>query len=664
MSLRRGRILCALVTATALSLAPLTVSATPAQPGLLTDPFLQLPAEGQVNVVWFTEEAGENHAVLTGDVAGLDDAQLSDAIAGDIEGVNAFDADSFQLSRMAEDHESFIDSAPAASEGIVDREVHRHEATVTGLPDNERVDYRVFSLIDGQAHLSDVFTARDALASDEGSVFMLTSDHQQKKNTVANLTYSAETILEEMGPIENVLVAGDLLNHPDRGTEWFDDNRGLGFFPGMQGNAGHVSEANGVTYDGAEVAQHAPLFPVIGNHEVQGRVDGVDSIGESFNSPVPREVAEAEYEKVAAEVNPSGDPQVRAEWIEDNSWSVTSYEEIFSLPESDEGGEQYYATSIGNTRVISLFSTRIWRDLTAEADPAAREVNSRFHDSADSMDTPLERGYGQFIFEDLGVDSEQYSWLKDELNSNATQDAEHVIVMMHESAMSMGDNVTPHFSQPVATEEKDEDGNVIGVRYEYTAEDSQLVTAVQPLIDKQGTPVDLVFNGHNHLWNRFESPNGVNYLETSNVGNSYGAFHPLSANGERPVPPEPWDASNYPTSGVPGGLEPVVPTENPFQSEIDPSQPAPYVTSNDYSVFSGFDSTTGSVKSWVFDGREAEPTITLLDEFNISDAHAPGEDTELEGNSSLTSSGSSISGVFSLIGDIGGAIAEFFRRLF
>lgn len=301
MPLRRGRILVALATATALTLTPLSVSATPAQPGLLTDPFLQLPAEGQVNVVWFTEGAGEDHVVLTGDVAELSDSEITAAIAGDVEGVDAFAADSFQLSRMAEDHESFYDNAPTEAEGIVDREVHRHEATITGIPATEALPYRVVSLIDGEGHLSDTFRAKDAFAPDEPVTMLLTSDHQEKMNAPANLQYVAETL----GDIDAALIAGDLINVPDRAFEWFDHTNGLAFFGGMQGNSTYTGQ-NGQIYNGGEIAQNAVMYPVIGNHEVQGRIDEQTNLLHSFNYPVPREVAEAEYEKVADEVNPTG----------------------------------------------------------------------------------------------------------------------------------------------------------------------------------------------------------------------------------------------------------------------------------------------------------------------------------------------------------------------
>ncbi|MFC7401398.1 S-layer homology domain-containing protein [Citricoccus sp. GCM10030269] len=594
------------------------------EPVLLTDPFLQAPEQGQTNVVWFTELEGDQHWVLTGDVYDLSPEQISTSVkkaAASTDGVFQSQADNVQftvtraettqMSRTAEDAQSALSDAPAEEDGIVSRDVFRHEATVTGIEDAGEVPYRVVSVLDGEPVLSDTFALEDAPTADEDINVLLTSDHQAKTNAPANLQ-AAENV---MGDIDAVFMAGDLVNVPDRASEWFDSENGLAFFRGLQGNAGFEAP-NGQTYDGGEILQYAPIYPAIGNHEVQGRVDGQTSLSESFNSPVPREVAEAEYEKVASEVNPDNDPQIKAQWIEDNSFSTTTYEEMFTLPESESGGERYYATNVGNIRLISLFSTRIWRSATADADPAARLAASRYQESADTLDKPLEQGHGEFIFESLAVDSDQYTWLKKELASDAANEADHVVIMMHEGPQGLGDNIMPHFSDPKKIEEKDEEGNVTGIRYEYEAKDNKLLTDLTPLIDAEGTNVDLVFNGHSHLWNRFESDHGVNYLETSNVGNTYGAYHELSGES-RELPGEPWDDSNYVAQGNPGGLEPIVPTERPFMSVVDDSVEAPYVASNDQSVFTSLDSDSGAVTSYVLDTNDPDAEPKPMDLFML-----------------------------------------------
>ncbi|MEV4902113.1 S-layer homology domain-containing protein [Citricoccus sp. NPDC055426] len=596
------------------------------EPVLLTDPFLQDPQAGQTTVAWFTELAGQRHYVVTGDVYGLTAEDLAPAVKkaeASTNGVFQSEAqnvqftvtlaESAQMSRTAEDADSVLADAPAEKDGIVARDIFRHEATVTGLEESGEVDYRVVSVFGGTPVLSDTFTLEDAKTAEEDANILLTSDHQAKDNTPANLQW-AETMFGP-GGIDAVFMAGDLANVPDRASEWFDSENGLAFFPGLQGNAGFEAP-NGETYDGGEIIQHAPLYTVIGNHEVQGRIDGMDSLDDSFNSPVPREVAEAEYEKVAGEVNPSGDEQVKQQWIEDNSFSTTTYEELFTLPESEAGGEQYYAATVGNTRLISLYSTRIWRSDINNEDPAARQANTRYQEAQDNLDDPLAQGHGSFPFETLAVDSDQYNWLQAELSSDATTEAENVVVMMHEGPQGLGDNVAPHFAEPTRIEEKDAEGNVTGIRYEYEERNNKLLTDLTPLIDAEGTAVDLVFNGHSHLWNRFESEHGVNYLETSNVGNSYGAFHELSGDS-RPVPGAPWNAENYVAQGSPGGLEPIAPSERPFMSLVDPSAEAPYVASNDYSIFTNLDTQAGSVTSFILDTTDPAAVPEVLDVFML-----------------------------------------------
>lgn len=629
-------------------------AALPAQ--FLSDPFLQAPQVGSVNVAWFTATPGSKHVVVTGDVEKITPANAQAAANGQLAGVRAFDATTKKLSRMAEDADSFVANKPAKEDGIVARDVYRHEGTITGMHPTERTPYRVISIDGGSVGVSGVFSAADAFEANEGVSFLLTSDHQEKKNAPANLQFAAETLKKQGRPIDVALVAGDLVNVPDRASEWFDHTEGLAFFQGMQGNAQFNNPVSGATFTGGQIAQNAHVYPVIGNHEVMGRVAGRTNLTEAFNHPVPREVAEAEYNKVAAQVNPTNDAQVKEKWIEDNSFSTRSYEEIFTLPESTAGGEKYYATSIGNTRLISLYSTRIWRGTDATEDPAAREKISRYHESAAVLDKPLERGYGDFIFEDLAVDSAQYTWLAEELQSTATQQAEHVIVMLHESPHSLGNNAMPHFSHPVETKETDAEGNVIGITYEYPAEGNILLNSLMPLVDRPGTPVDLVFNGHSHLWNRFKSDNGVNFIETSNVGNSYGARHEDSPSGPRPVPAKDskyWNPANYMEFGSPGGLQPIVPTVKPVEGQSLSGKPAAWVASNQYSIFTDFDSASGMVRSWIFDGDATTPTVELIDEFSLKDTPdttgSTGSTTGSTGSSNGAVIGGAVAGVLALL---------------
>lgn len=567
---------------------------------LLTDPFLQYPRKTSVNVVWFTEVSHAQHLVLVGDVASLTAEQIP-ALARAKRlpaGIRRFTADDRALTRTAEDADSQLPVKPTREQGIVARPVRRHEAVVEGLTPGKRVQYRVATVKGGDAVLSATYTLTPQLPAGAGARIMLTSDHQAMQNTPTNLEVAAATI----GELDAVVLAGDLVNIPDRASEWFDDTRGSAFFPVLQGAASRV-DRGGHTGVGAAIIQNVPLFPAIGNHEVQGRRDGMTSLNASFNSPVPREVAEEAWKNRSVR----GDRRSRPQWVEDNSFSSTTYEEIFTLPESPQGGERYYATTIGNVRLITLYSTRIWRGTASNADPAARSAGSRYQESATTIGDPLAQGYGEFVFEDLSIGSQQYKWLQRELKSKDRRSAKYTIVQLHEGPHGLGDNVSPPFAHPERIEETDEAGRVIGVRYEYSQERNFLATDLAPLLEDAG--VQLVLNGHSHLWNRFTASNGVtHYLEGSNTGNTYGAYTERSGLS-RHVPGTPWISENYPAQEDPAGLEPVVPNRAPITNSAGIT--LPYVASNFHVVFQVFDSHTGELTSWIHPvgARGIEPVV-------------------------------------------------------
>ncbi|MEV8254444.1 hypothetical protein AB0O95_10825 [Rhodoglobus sp. NPDC076762] len=591
---------------------------------LLSDPFLQAPGADFVSVVWNTEFAGVSHSVLVGaGVAALTESEAARAVAGEtFSGVVAVSAATTKYSRLAEDSSSRLDIKPTAAEGIVARDVWRHEARVNGLVAGERTAYRVLSSEGSEYVLSGTFSLAPLPQTGDALKILLTSDHQAMANTPANLQKASETI----GDIDAVFLAGDLVNHPDRASEWFDDTRGSAFFATLQGNAGRIDNNGIAEYTGGEIVQNAPLYPAVGNHEVQGRIDGATSIGSSFGSPVPLAIAEQEYELVASVVNPSADPAIKAQWIEDNSFSTATYEEMFTLPEDSPGGETYYATSFGDVRLVSLYSTRIWRGGTANPLPEDRASISRYQESTSALADPLAQGYGEHIFESLAVGSDQYEWLQAELASDDFQDARFRVVMLHEGPQGLGDNVMPQFADPVRIEETNPAGEVIGVRYEYPTSGNMLLNDLTPLLEQSG--VDLVHNGHSHLWNRFESDNGVNYLETSNTGNSYGAYHELSGRS-RPLPPEPWVASNYLSQGNPGGLDPVVPSVAPFTTAD--GTPMPFVQNNDLAVFTMLDTGENEVVTYAFDVRTPDVAPWIIDRFSLGreapETEEPGEGT-------------------------------------
>ncbi|GAB4508625.1 MAG: hypothetical protein OHK0046_01590 [Anaerolineae bacterium] len=136
---------------------------------------------------------------------------------------------------------------------------------------------------------------------------------------------------------------------------------------------------------------------------------------------------------------------------------------------------------------------------------------------------------------------------------------------------------------------------------------------IQPLLEEHG--VQLVHQGHSHLWFRMEN-NGVNYLETSNVGNSYGCYlEGYKSRGNVPNDPR-YNAANYAAFGDPHGLEPIMPSISAPETDAD-GNPLPCVNSNDIAVFSVFDTATGIISSYYFDTRDPESEVILFDEFNV-----------------------------------------------
>jgi hypothetical protein len=354
-SVHRVLVVAALVATLLTAAVPIAGAAGHAE--LLTDPYLQRPARAGTTVAWVTEFPGATHVVLVGDGVGdLTNRDLA-AMADTDEprartrgGIRVVEADTIEFERTAEDAASQV--AGRAYGTLTPRPVWRHAAKVQGIRPGTRTPYRVLSVTaDGSWTASATYSMAPLPTKGEAQQILLTSDHQLRTNTPANLQKVAETV----GRVDAVFLAGDLVNIPDRASEWFDDARGGAFFPALQGNASMDITRGDVTttYVGGEILQYAPIFTALGNHEVMGRVDAGD-LGEQYNSPLPLEVAEAAYADVADDVNPSGDPQVKAAWIRDHSYNAETYLDLFDLPESASGGESYYATTFGDVRLISL----------------------------------------------------------------------------------------------------------------------------------------------------------------------------------------------------------------------------------------------------------------------------------------------------------------------
>ncbi|GAB4372005.1 MAG: metallophosphoesterase [Elainellaceae cyanobacterium] len=557
---------------------------------LLTDPFLQLPTQDTVQVVWFTEFAGSNHVVEYGN-------RLEQRIA----------ATTTKLDRVREDQQSHVGEQTEAGQiysAPTYREIWRHEATVTGLTSNARVPYRVKSTDDqGTVIRSDRFTLAPAPTAGMALKILLTSDHQLKPLTPANL----QKVVETIGTVDAVFLAGDLVDIPDRASEWFDDNRGNAFFASLQGRAAYDLEREGTTvrYQGGALIQSAPLFPALGNHEVMGRFSMEQPLGEQFNDPIPRQVANQWYLQQAQQINPASDPQIEQDWLKNNSFNSDTYEQIFSLPADSPGEEKYYAVSFGDVRLISLYVANIWRN--PSLDSGAR---GRYREKDGDLNDSTRWGYGQHIFESIAPGSPQYEWLQAELSKPEFQQAKYKIVMFHYPPHSVGDNIVPAYTDPVQIVDRFPEGQIKAVRYEYPLAADYLIRDVMPLLEEAG--VQLVFYGHSHLWNRFVSPSGMHFLETSNVGNTYGAYT-YTNQQRRPIPIG--FSETYAAMGDPNGLSPVVPTISPLLDEN--GQPQPYIASNDITIFSILDTGAGIVTSYRFDARLPESATIKFDEFQL-----------------------------------------------
>jgi len=554
-------------------------------PQLLSDPFLQLPTATSVRVIWFTEFAGSKHIVAYGQ-------NLSQAAV----------ATTTKLSRIREDRDSRVGYQTQKGQVYKPtmRDIWRHEAEVTGLTPGTRVPYRVTSVReDGQTISSAEFTLAPKPKSDTPLKILLTSDHQLKPMTAANL----QKVVETVGRVDAVFFVGDLVNVPDRGSEWFDDNRGGAFFPCLQGRANYELDKNAVktTYKGGEIIQHAPVFTAIGNHEVMGRFSKSGSLDDEFDDAIPGAVAQEEQH--SGTLKPNKAENIGASWLKNNSFNTDTYEEIFTLPESNQGGKTYYAVTFGDVRLVVLYATNIWRSPNLDA-----EAKGKYQERERDLNNPEQWGYGQHIFEAIAPGSTQYNWLEQELNSPKFRQAKYKVVMLHHPPHSLGGNIVPPYTDPVQVIDRNQDGSIKAVRYEYPKKADYIIRDVVPLLE--AADVQLVFYGHSHLWNRFISSTGMHFLETSNVGNSYGAAF---GDKERDVPAG--YEEDYVAKGDPNGLEPVVPTILPLLSEN--GKPLPYVASNDITVFSIFDTAAGTVSSYSFDTREPESEVVKFDEFKL-----------------------------------------------
>ncbi|MEQ8206273.1 MAG: hypothetical protein RIA65_08880, partial [Woeseia sp.] len=271
------------------------------EPTLLTDPYLQNPTDAGVSVVWLTNFSGRSNAV----VIELEGRRDKNGNAQEIHYI----AETQELDRLLEDNSSKLEmDIPLVSQRVA----YRHEAMVDGLDQGKRYTYRIVS----KTHEGEVFTAGpfqlQALPKPGTPLkILLTSDQQERFNTLANYQKVAETFPQ----LDAIFFAGDLANHPRRGSEWLDNYRtswhenprsaSPSFFPALQGTfTNRVPES---PFAGAPLLQNVPLFPSVANHEVSGRFRPNEqyllggtlrtaNINSIFGDPQPRWYAEHLYE--------------------------------------------------------------------------------------------------------------------------------------------------------------------------------------------------------------------------------------------------------------------------------------------------------------------------------------------------------------------------------
>ena len=618
---------------------------------ILSEPMLQNPGPDSVRVVWFSENDADTHTVLVGQ-----------------DYSRTFQATTTRMTRMLEDSGSQV--FQRITSGLREpqpRPVFRHEAVITGLTPGQRVPYVAVSTRGAGPVRSGEYSLQPLPAPGQAVKMLLSSDQQNNAMAIANFQKVEETV----GRVDAVLFPGDFVSTPNRASEWFD-RVSLGnpsFFQSLQGTMRRWNP--GSVYEGGAILQHAPLYGSLGNHEYPGRwrLDPATnnannsqsvSINNMDNDPQPRWYAEARYEELKGQINPTGDAAFRERWIRDNSHEFVTYSEMWSLPEGPDG-KAYWAQRYGDVLLISLDANRIWRTWN----PNQR---GKFTEQVPSGNTQVTQniddwGFGDFTFRPFGRGSRQYAWLAEVLRSEAARTAKYRIVLSHQTMAGLGDNVVPVQAEQRVTVEL-VDGTLIGpfvasqwparwpqlrealsanqvkyMRYEYPLDQDTWRNDIEPLLIANN--VNLVHTGHSHLWNRTKT-GSLNYLETANVGNSFGAmFFPTPQPGvspsQGPRSNQPgnaswnnatltggprtslrWDPADYPTFGDPHGREMIMPTlMNPMRELQGASQDLPFIASNVLTAFSIFESGPGTVSSYVFDTRDTNAPVIKFDEFSI-----------------------------------------------
>ena len=321
-----------------------------------------------------------------------------------------------------------------------------------------------------------------------------------------------------------------------------------------------------------------------------------------------------------------------------------SYSEVFTLPQGPEGG-RYYAQRIGDLFLIAMDGNRIWRSWGATG-------RGKLSEATASMNRPAEWGFGDFQFHPFAKGSRQYSWLQGILASEAFRTAKYKVVMVHQSVFGLGDNAIPVMAQTQASFEYADAGGAVRtlgpipfpidattwntqiqpiidagrmrfVKYDYPLSQDLWRSDIEPLL--VGAGVQLVHVGHSHLWCR-SKVGTLNYLETSNVGNSYGAYVDNLAPRRTAVPAPglpagtsfTWNQDDYPREGDPHDRPAIFPSlRQPMVELAGGNTSVPFVSSNDITAYSILDTGTGTVSSFAFDTRYPARDPIKFDEFAL-----------------------------------------------
>lgn len=452
--------------------------------------------------------------------------------------------------------------------------IYRHEAVIDNLPlykgrSFEKIPYRVKS----DRAMSDMYTLRAKSQPGTPVKILLTSDLQSKPMCAANFSKAYETV----GEVDAVLANGDIVDVIDRVYDWFyADNA---FFKVLTGKANDT--LNGVKYTGGAFLQNAPIFVSLGNHDYMGRYSSKDPLSDQFNNPAP------------------------------DDFNRITWEEIFTMPQAGEGIENYYMTTIGDLGLITLDVNRPWRlsDLG---------IRGRYSELLGSTKDIL--GYGEFIFESVAKDSKQYDFFEKSLASNEYKNSKYKMVMFHSPYSTLGRNGVHAFTDPKKSVVTD---NVSGQKmtiFNYPKEDDMIANNLVPLMEEND--VNLLFEAHTHIWNRFVTKSGMNVLETSNVGNGYGGFYKseelrpdipsaLVDGDARSVMKEYWDINDFALTGDLYGNEPSFPNLEDLPGN------EPYLSSNEITVFSILDTGKGCVDSFYFDTTQLESKVVKFDSFKL-----------------------------------------------